>query len=94
MERRARSKLGRKAWREQDRGSDEGLRSEREGKRKVLELMQEKGFMLREWEWPGKRRDREGKKHSLCPAAAGWPWMGCRDGGMRGPAIKRSPQPK
>lgn len=36
----------------------------------MLELMQGKGFRLREWERPGKRRDREGQKHSLCPAVA------------------------
>lgn len=41
-----RSKLGRKGWREQDSGSDEGLRSEQEGERKVLELMRDKGLML------------------------------------------------
>lgn len=70
MERRVRSKLGRKGWREQDSRLEEGLRSEQEGEREVLELMQDKGFRLREWERPGKRRDWEGQKHSLCPAVA------------------------
>lgn len=66
-----RSKVGREGWNKQDSRSDEGLRSEQEGERKVLELMQDKGFTLREWEWPGKRRrDREAKQHSQCPAVA------------------------
>lgn len=39
LERRVRSKLGRKGWREQDSGSDGGLRSEQEAERKVLEVM-------------------------------------------------------
>jgi len=39
MERRERSKLGRKGWMEQDSRSHERLRSEQEGESKVLELM-------------------------------------------------------
>ena len=98
MERKVRSKLGRKGWREQDSGSDEGLRSEQEGEKEsaganVRQRLHAEGMGMAR-----KEEEGQGRQKALPVSCCGKDWDGlgwaAGTGLMRGPAIKRSPQPK